>query len=250
MTISLLQRLGMKLAKKQIKQLKLEVKLLRNLVEGYLDSPTAGSNHEKALNGQIGRRAIIEDLLSAFHFDFIAETGTHLGHSTSYFAAKTQHPVYTSELDPHYSGIATLRLANFENIHIFLSDSRKMLRHLASLDNCNNKLGFFYLDAHFFDDLPLLEEIQIVADNWSQFVILVDDFEVPGDKGYGYDNYGCNGKLSYEYIQPLVKRISLSTWAPILPSAQESGYCRGCAVITRSGLSTQIDNLSTLRRIS
>jgi hypothetical protein len=53
---------------------------------------------------------------------------------------------------------------------------------------------FFHLDAHWEGDLPLQEEIEIILGRFPNFLIMIDDFRVPGDSGYGFDDYG-RGKM-------------------------------------------------------
>jgi hypothetical protein len=57
----------------------------------------------------------------------------------------------------------------------------------------------------------------------------VDDFQVPGDHGYGYDNYGVGKALTREYIVPLVSQFELSEFYPRTPSSVETGGRRGSA---------------------
>ena len=47
----------------------------------------------------------------------------------------------------------------------------------------------FYLDAHSDDDYPLQDEIKYIVENYKNFILLIDDFQVPEDDGYGYDSY-------------------------------------------------------------
>ena len=49
---------------------------------------------------------------------------------------------------------------------------------------------FFYLDAHSEKNFPFFEEIDLICSYWYNSVVMVDDFQVPGDKGYIFDDYG------------------------------------------------------------
>ena len=59
---------------------------------------------------------------------------------------------------------------------------------------------FVYLDAHWAEELPLAEELCIVASAWTRCVVMVDDFQVPGDSGYAYDDYGPGLALTEDYL--------------------------------------------------
>ena len=47
----------------------------------------------------------------------------------------------------------------------------------------------FYLDAHWYKDLPLAEEIRIIRDQCKRGVIVIDDFFVSGSPGFDFDEY-------------------------------------------------------------
>jgi len=88
-------------------------------------------------------------------------------------------PVVTIENDRRNYGFARARLRNFENVELRLGDSRFRLNELPHL--------FAYLDAHWDADLPLAEELEIVLGWGSDAIVMIDDFQVPDDPGYGHD---------------------------------------------------------------
>ena len=92
---------------------------------------------------------------------------------------------------------------------------------------------FIYLDAHWYEDLPLEEEIEIICSSFKDYVIMVDDFEVPGDRGYGYDDYGKSKSLTLKQFSRVFKRHDLVALFPSVPSSEESGYKRGCVVLVK-----------------
>jgi hypothetical protein len=51
---------------------------------------------------------------------------------------------------------------------------------------------FFYLDAHWNEDLPLAEEIDLIFSRSPCAVVMIDDFEVPGDPGFRRRRLGRN----------------------------------------------------------
>ena len=91
----------------------------------------------------------------------------------------------------------------------------------------------FLPDAHWNDDLPLAEELEIVFSHNSNAVVMVDDFRVPGDSGYGYDDYGPSKSLQQSYISPVLEAHNLAALYPTLPSEDETGLKRGCVVLAR-----------------
>ena len=76
-----------------------------------------------------------------------------------------------------------MRLSDMEGVHVELKDSRNFLRDLRQSEPAA-KTVFFYLDAHWYDDLPLAEEMDLIGSYWKNYVILIDDFQVPDDRNY------------------------------------------------------------------
>jgi hypothetical protein len=83
------------------------------------------------------------------------------------------------------------------------------------------ELTFFYLDAHWYDHLPLLDEMTLILERMSNSVIMVDDFQVPDDPGYCYDDYGEGQVLDLRYLLPLA-HYDFAIFFPDVPSYLES----------------------------
>jgi hypothetical protein len=149
-------------------------------------------------------------------------------------------------LDLIYHEYSKTRLRHLSEVYCSQGDSREFLRRLSSQANLTAKFAFFYLDAHWWDDLPLLEEIQIVHKHWKRFVVLVDDFKVSGDAGYGYDDYGVGKVLEIESF-PQLKDMELDCFFPSLPSSEESGLRRGCVVFSDNETGSKLRGLKSLR---
>lgn len=198
------------------------------------------------LNGQVKRKQVFADIISVIKIDGIIETGTNLGFSTGYFAAITGLPVFSCEIDPMRFNLSQkLLLPYFKNIHLYNTSSVKFLKDFSA----NSKgIYFFYLDAHWYNFLPLKQEIQIVAERWEQFVIMVDDFKVEGDRGYGYDDYGPVGTLTLGYIRELIRDLNLSVYYPVFPSHEETGFKRGYVILSKGSINQILDNLHSIRK--
>ena len=197
------------------------------------------------LNGSPARLAAFEELKRRCSFEAIVETGTYLGESTIYFGA-AGCPVYSSEVNPRYLGYARRRLRSRSNVHILLGDSRQFLRRLIEDPSVPKENVFFYLDAHWQDDLPLREEVDLIFRNWKRAVVMVDDFQVPDDSGYKFDDYGEGKKLSLEYLDPTA-HLGFTSFFPALPSSEELGYKRGWVVLAIDKYS--IDQLREISQV-
>jgi len=112
---------------------------------------------------------------------------------------------------------------------------KKKFKEDISNKNISNKRVFIYLDAHCHDDLPLKQEIETICKTWKEFVIMIDDFQVPGDKGYGYDSYAGNQTLSISNFLPVFLQNGLTPFFPALSSGGETGAKRGNVILTRKG---------------
>lgn len=97
---------------------------------------------------------------------------------------------------------------------------------------------FFYLDAHWQDDVPLAEELELIAASWSDPVIMIDDFQVPDDQGYGFDSYRNGLSLTLDYL-PLAKLPPLRLFWPGAAASEETGHRRGCVVLAPPGAAAE-----------
>lgn len=228
-------------------QLQASVRHLETAVDILIGDRQCIEEGRTGFNGQQHRKRIFEDLIRAVGFEAIIETGTGFGHTTSFMAEAAGLPVHTCETNRRFSALAAMRLQNMPGVTVEHSDSRAFLKRMAETD-LSQKRVFFYLDAHWQDDLPLCEELEIICAAWREFVVMVDDFQVPDDDGYGYDTYGPGKELTPDLIADTVSQNGLITRFPSLPSGQETGSRRGCVVIAREGMFTeQLGAMDSLR---
>ena len=194
-------------------------------------------------NGQCFRQLIFLDLVRACRFDAIVETGAFRG-STTLFLCRNSNgaAVHSCEVNPRFFQIARRRLRTLANLNLSNLDSRTFLSGLRLPQEAR---VFFYLDAHWRDDLPLAEETEFIMRNFDTFAIMIDDFEVPGDSGYAFDDYGAGKRLSLRDF-PLHKDNRICTYFPSRPASQESGIRRGCVVLISLNLKSMVDSLSCL----
>ena len=200
------------------------------------------------LNGQQRRCDIVRDLARAISFDRAIETGTYRGTSTEFFSAVMGTPIETVEANPRFLAYSSRRLAILPNVHVVPGDSRPFLQKLAKCPGTTNESVFVYLDAHWEGDLPLAEELQIIARSWTQAVVMIDDFQVPDDDGYLFDDYGAGKKLSESYL-PTVDLAGWQLFYPKAHSSDETGARRGCCVLVPPALFAHVRGIASLRLI-
>jgi predicted O-methyltransferase YrrM len=200
-------------------------------------------------NGQAYRCLLFAALVEQLRPAAIVETGTYLGTTTEWMAA-FQIPVFTCESCEEYFGFAQARFSDVHNVRLALCDSREFLRDLLEDQalNAREETVIFYLDAHWHADLPLAVEIDLISHLCPRAAIMIDDFEVPQDPGYGFDSYGPDQALDASYIDTAVRNYGLATFYPSTPSSIETGMRRGCVILCkRGGLAEALRGISLLR---
>jgi hypothetical protein len=209
-------------------------------LEGHKDFwlGTAQGPRRGAFNDQRGRIAIVRSIIETVRPVALVETGTWRG-ATAEFLASFGLPTFSVELRPRTFGYARARLFGRRNVKLRMGDSRAALRHWLATDlrKVRDRPLFFYLDAHWNADLPLAEELQIIFNECPRAVVMVDDFEVPHDAAYGFDDYGPGQAFTADYIEPVVAAFGLLASYPALPAAEETGAKQGCVVLVRAASS-------------
>lgn len=199
-------------------------------------------------NGQAFRQRLFAELCSRVQFAAIVETGTYRGATTTYLRQAARVPVHSFESAPRNYGFARARLLLTRGVHLHRTDSRAGLEWLATARALPPGPVFFYLDAHWKDDLPLSEELDLAFAHWPQAVVMIDDFAVPDDPWYGFDDYGQRKALTLAYLG---RRAAppMAVWFPACASSAETGERRGCVVLARdAALIERIESMRTLRR--
>jgi hypothetical protein len=183
------------------------------------------------MNRQFIRTSILLKLLRALESDVFIETGTNVGRTCFLIAAQTKLPIYSSEVNREYLRTARRLLFPFgRKIQLFNEDSVGFLKHILTARTFRQP--FFYLDAHWAEKLPLREELAVIFRECASFLIVVDDFAVPNDPGFGYDVYGSES-LDFTLVRDLLSSSGAkpSVWFPSYSSELETGSRRGWVVI-------------------
>lgn len=203
------------------------------------------------LNGQNFRQLVYSEIMATIPFQAIIETGTFRGTTTEYFAA-SKLPVYTVEIHPRAYGYAAQRFSGGKNgVHVFKGNSPDFLNALAIDTSVPKSKVFFYLDAHVQDSskyykAPLVEEIEVIFTKWTEAVVMVDDFKVPGTN-YSFDDWGPGKTLSLECLEEL-KHLNLKAYFPTLDPKEETGAKRGWVVLCREdSLAKILGSMKNLR---
>jgi tetratricopeptide (TPR) repeat protein len=198
------------------------------------------------MNSQAIRTELVRRLILQCKIARIIETGTYLG-TTSAFFAQFGVPVTTAENNQEFAQRARARLSKWKNVELRNYDSVRVLEELSREPIDRNVPTLFYLDAHWEDRLPLRDEAELAVTHFAKAILLIDDFAIPDDPGYGFDDYGPGKQLSLEYLSKC-NLPALATYFPP-PSHQETGARRGCIVITANmEMAAILDQIPLLRR--
>lgn len=191
---------------------------------------------------------MVVELCQRVQFAAVVETGTYRGTTAAYLHRVTGLPLHSFEAKPRHYGFARARLRSLTEVCLHRGDSRAGLERLGARGALRPGPVLFYLDAHGLADLPLAAEIEIAFDHWREAVVMIDDFAVPGDPGYGFDDYGDGQALTLRYLDDHDLRPE-GVWFPRCTAAAETGARRGCVVLARAPqLIRRIDAVAALRR--
>ena len=200
-------------------------------------------------NDQERRTELMFELVEAFDPQVIVETGTYQGATTEWFADNSKAKIITVESSEWFFSYADYRLSQIPQIELIFGDSVSALQDLSAKPDLSARKTLFYLDAHWNDYLPLADEIDLILANWSDFIIVIDDFEVDDDDGYTFDDYGPGKRLDKSLI-PAKFRHQLFAYYPTAKSSDETSHKRGVIILATQRHKDLLDELTLLRPTS
>jgi predicted O-methyltransferase YrrM len=194
---------------------------------GHLRDPFGGP-----FNNQARRTEAVLAIIAAYHPDRIVETGTYRGSTTEFLALHFDGPVASVEMNPRFYHFAHRRLRKLNKVQLALGNSVDYLAAEQRRGGSGEERTIFYLDAHWYEYLPLKDELALIFGHWRSAIVIVDDFEVPGEPDYNFDDYGPGKRLCLDLVGDT--GLALFTFFPAAPAATETGFRRGCVVLTHS----------------
>ena len=199
-----------------------------------------------AMNGQTARLEAVREIIYRCQIKQIIETGTYRGTTTEWFST-FGIPVISIEAHAPSYEFSKRRLAQFSNVSLKHENSVDALKII--LPELRKKSSIlFYLDAHEVAHLPLRDELRLICSILQHFVIVIDDFEVAGDPGYAFYDYGPGLSLTEGYLRTC-DVDHLDKFYPSVPSLNETGHRRGWIVLAGSpSMSESLSRIPLLRR--
>jgi hypothetical protein len=222
------------------------VQQISGTVEWLSRSKTKFFPYGFAMNGMTSRLEAVRQIIFGLGVEQIVETGTYRGVTAEWFA-QFGIPFETVEFSERYFAFSKIRLRHYSNAKISCDASVHYLQNRVKDASLRDAVTLFYLDAHWLE-LPLQDELELIFSNYDNAAVLIDDFKVADDEGYGFDNYGPGKAITLEYV--LKCRLPpLSVFFPTTKADQETGWKRGWVVLTSNeAIARKLCEINLLRR--
>lgn len=168
-----------------------------------------------AFHGDPQYQLLVDAILKHAQASDFVETGSFLGRSTAWVAQRwPQVQVHSTEINPEFFQTAQRRLSAWPNVHLQLGHSVQFITELVQPGKLG-KLPVFFLDAHWEEDWPLPRELALIRAACPRAIIIIDDFRVPTQPLFSFDDYGSDKVCAFEAILPHLSRDTMS--ANLLP---------------------------------
>lgn len=147
----------------------------------------------------------VVQLVRDLKIDCIIETGTFRGTTTAFLSETFPTiDIYTIEVDFKTYLQAEENLKPYKNVKLLSGSSEKVLE--ALLPQLKGKRILFYLDAHWQEYWPLLDEFEAIRKaSKDNCCIVIDDFKVPF-RQFQHDNYK-DQPLDVDYIEQKMNEV-------------------------------------------
>ena len=160
------------------------------------------------------------------------ETGTYHGETTGYVRRTFKTPVFTSEIYPAHHMLSRLHLLWAGGIKFQRCNSPDFLRSVCRPEIIRHN-PMFYLDAHWYDYIPLADELATIAERCDKAIVLIDDFFNPWDSRFLFDEYpGFRIDMHVVESAMVSRRKDVSVYLPKYdPTTDPTGKGIGFGVI-------------------
>lgn len=184
---------------------------------------------DQPFNGDIFMELEFLKLKEKFGIQCAIETGSCL-YSTTKWLSENFAKVYTFEINEEFANHGKHKISGNDNVNAIIGDSVYNLKMFAYSGEVNTSMCIFFLDAHWGDHCPLIEEIEAISSIpfAEPPVIVIHDFYT-GNPLLGYDCFPNGWEFSYEAIEDSVRRLeaSFSTKYSYYYNAEAEGAMRG-----------------------
>ncbi len=168
-----------------------------------------------AFHGDPQYQGMVDELLGSLQVTDFVETGSFLGRSTAFVAQRWPGvQVHSTEINAGFFQTAQRRLGEMPNVHLHHCHSVQFITDLIQSGRLG-ELPVFFLDAHWEEDWPLPRELELIRQGCERAIIIIDDFRVPTQSQFSYDDYGADKVCAFEAAIPHLARSTVA--ANLLP---------------------------------
>lgn len=184
----------------------------------------------KGFNGDIYLFEKVQELIKSYKVNRIIETGTHEANTTLVLAT-LGIKVDTIEINENYFNASYKHLKDLENVAIYKGSSPNILRKILPYKLVDKIL--FYLDAHWYDYNPLIDELKIIsAYGLNNCVIVIHDFKNPNHPEFGFDKFPNGDEYTLDKIEKYLKDIYGENKYNVEYNEKATGAMRGVIFIS------------------
>lgn len=184
-------------------------------------------------NRECIRAYILWRVFQHFRCTAFVETGTGYAKTAGFARRAFKTTVLTCEVNISNYLISRLNLVWASQVLISSLNSPDFLRKVCSQSQIGSN-PMFYLDSHWHEYMPLPDELLIIAECCERGIVVIDDFFIPADPRFGYDQYqGCGLRIDLNIIDTTLtaRREDVLVYLPVYdPSKEPQGGARGMAV--------------------
>jgi len=144
---------------------------------------------------------IVNQLIIDLKPNRFVETGTYRAETIRYIAERYPNlPIYSTEIRADFYTFSVILCKPYPNIKLFNMNSPDFLKMLYDELKCG--LSMFWLDAHWWDYVPLRDECKIIA-TLNEYVILIDDF-ASNNPRFGGDVFADGHENNLAYVADIL----------------------------------------------
>ena len=146
--------------------------------------------------------ALVNHIMKTLKPDRFVETGTHMAWTLMYMAKRYPSlPIFSVEIDGEYYSRSVHNCKPYPNVKLYHGSSPNFL-NLIYFDVLKDGLTLFWLDAHWWDPVPLRDECKIVA-TLDRYVCLLDDFACDNPR-FGGDVFAGEHENNLQYVADIM----------------------------------------------
>lgn len=180
-----------------------------------------------AFNGDIYIKEQIEKFRDEFQIKEAIETGTHQGNSTDELGC-IFGKVTSIEINVTYFTNCSKRFINRKDISMIKGNSPDVLIRILKT---RIQPILFYLDAHWGNYNPLLDELSaIIYYGFNKSVICIHDFKVP-ERDFGFDKFPNGKNYEFNEIKESIEKLYGKNGYEYFYNNKASGANRGIIFI-------------------